>query len=604
MNKKNIIYTMFILFLFIIICFLSYGKNGGFIYDTFREALLPEQILNGKMLYKDIFCLYPPLAYYLNAFLFKLFGSSLKVLYIAGITNTFVILLCIYKITDEISKKRTVFITLLTVLLIFVLRMREPDCGNWLMPYSFSLIYAFSCCLISLTAYILFFKYKKLKYLYLSCLFIGLSIAFKLDYILFSSIILYTLLKEKSVKIFFKGLLLIISPIIFSILLFILINHCSLNTIKTELAILYKFTSVSNVISYNKTYMPQLITFEIVKNIYHSFLFFASCFLISLGIYFGIYKLYLKSKNKKIFCFLLGLCIFTLLFFTRNFLIGDNFYNFLFYKTELYLHNNFVFLSYFMLFSGIVLFIYKKLKKEALSNKEKLFYILLIISYTIAYRNSAGIFISNAGSFSVIPFLITFIFFSLEIIPNKVNFLNNTAFKNYFCFALILYSLTFALQYIHMYKFMTHKINLPKGCFYVSDYYYPIVNKALTHAKEHIQGTNKPLLYIEEGIYVNYLLDIPLIDLNLYSLQSHTIPILGEDFIISVLEEKSPEYIYNFVPAEAQFTHGEFGTDYAVKVYKYIKNKYDLEYKSDIKAHFFESGFYIYKRKTEHTNEK
>ena len=72
---------------------------------------------------------------------------------------------------------------------------------------------------------------------------------------------------------------------------------------------------------------------------------------------------------------------------------------------------------------------------------------------------------------------------------------------------------------------MKNKIEYPKGCFYVSDAYYPIIKESLNHAEKNIKEQNKSLLYIEEGMYVNYFLDIPFIDMHLYALNSHDIPL-------------------------------------------------------------------------------
>lgn len=59
---------------------ISWQKWGDPIRDFGHELYIPWVLSHGKHLYKDIYSLfYGPLAYYLNGFLFKLFGTSINV---------------------------------------------------------------------------------------------------------------------------------------------------------------------------------------------------------------------------------------------------------------------------------------------------------------------------------------------------------------------------------------------------------------------------------------------------------------------------------------------------------------------------------------------
>ena len=56
--------------LLIIISFITFwGRFGDIVIDSYREVYIPQQILEGKVIYKDLFVIYPPLAYLINAFL-------------------------------------------------------------------------------------------------------------------------------------------------------------------------------------------------------------------------------------------------------------------------------------------------------------------------------------------------------------------------------------------------------------------------------------------------------------------------------------------------------------------------------------------------------
>ncbi len=107
-NKyKGIILPLILIFIFFTGVNLSWGKWGHVIYDCFREAVLPQAILDGKVLYRDITNLYPPLGYYFNALLYLIFGNSLNTLYWAGIINSFLILSIIYFVVKKYSSDFT-----------------------------------------------------------------------------------------------------------------------------------------------------------------------------------------------------------------------------------------------------------------------------------------------------------------------------------------------------------------------------------------------------------------------------------------------------------------------------------------------------------------
>lgn len=117
---------------------IFYGKFGDMFVDSFREAYIPWQMNEGKCLYKDIFCIYPPLAYMINAILFKIFGESLGVLYFAGLLTTMGIFFLTYKISDIFLNKYTTFGILSFILAGLTL---SPNVFNSFFPYSYGMIY-------------------------------------------------------------------------------------------------------------------------------------------------------------------------------------------------------------------------------------------------------------------------------------------------------------------------------------------------------------------------------------------------------------------------------------------------------------------------------
>ena len=73
--------------LFAIWCFQLYSTWatwGNVTIDSGHEMYIPVVLAQGKMLYRDVWFMYTPLAPYFNSYLFRIFGIHLNVLYLAG----------------------------------------------------------------------------------------------------------------------------------------------------------------------------------------------------------------------------------------------------------------------------------------------------------------------------------------------------------------------------------------------------------------------------------------------------------------------------------------------------------------------------------------
>ena len=108
MNNKVAIIIIFIL---CVIGFLLFGNNIYSPYsDIGRELYIPWQIAQGKVLYKDIFCIYPPMGYLINGFIVKIFGAKLFVFTIIGFVISLLSLIACYLISGKYTDKKTALI--------------------------------------------------------------------------------------------------------------------------------------------------------------------------------------------------------------------------------------------------------------------------------------------------------------------------------------------------------------------------------------------------------------------------------------------------------------------------------------------------------------
>ena len=201
--KKNWQILSFNFVLLLLFC-VFYGKFGNIIVDTYREAYIPEQILTGKALYKDIFTIYSPFAYLFNALLFLIFGTNIKVLAFAGLIVTGVILNLIYKIANKFMPETYSFIILMFIISTGII---SPNVFNFIMPYSFGLLYGL--------AFILGSLYSVLKRNYIAGYFLyGLAICSKYEFILFLPVLIWADWQKDKLKNFWLKCISFVIPIL------------------------------------------------------------------------------------------------------------------------------------------------------------------------------------------------------------------------------------------------------------------------------------------------------------------------------------------------------------------------------------------------------
>jgi hypothetical protein len=113
----------------------TWGHWGSFQIDNGRELYVPAEILKGKLLFRDLWYMYGPLAPYVKALLFWAFGVHLTVLYVFGLTLTMGTALVTFEITRRFglgpvgSAVPSVF---------FLVEAFYPFIFNFVFPYSYA----------------------------------------------------------------------------------------------------------------------------------------------------------------------------------------------------------------------------------------------------------------------------------------------------------------------------------------------------------------------------------------------------------------------------------------------------------------------------------
>ena len=179
-NNKLLI-LLWVLCIFALIIFTGHYSN--ILLDVGREVYYPERILEGKVLYKDLFNIYGPLAYQWNALLYAVFGKKLSTLYISGGICSIGIVSAIYLIANKFFSKSLSFVFgCLTI----ATGICAPHLFNFTFPYSQAMLFGTVGFLYSLFFILKFSETKDSKFLYISALLAGFCAANKYDFLLYA----------------------------------------------------------------------------------------------------------------------------------------------------------------------------------------------------------------------------------------------------------------------------------------------------------------------------------------------------------------------------------------------------------------------------------
>lgn len=168
---------------------MSLGHYSEILIDFGREVYYPERILAGDVLYKDLFNIYGPLAYQINAVLYKIFGAKLSTLFGAGAVCSLLTVSGVYLLASRYLSK---FLSFSLGLFTIAVGVTTTSIFNFHFPYSWAVLYG----LIAFIYSLYFIKDK----LWLSALLAGVCITCKYDFLLYGFVILFLIFKQKDRK--------------------------------------------------------------------------------------------------------------------------------------------------------------------------------------------------------------------------------------------------------------------------------------------------------------------------------------------------------------------------------------------------------------------
>jgi hypothetical protein len=128
-----------------VLAWYTWAHWGDFEVDCGRELYVPAEILRGKLIYRDFFYSYGPLAPYLCALLIAIFGPHLVVFYLLGIAIAIGCAIMLYQLGTMLEGRAAGLTAALALLLIGV----GQTSSNYILPYSYAatigLLLSFIC---------------------------------------------------------------------------------------------------------------------------------------------------------------------------------------------------------------------------------------------------------------------------------------------------------------------------------------------------------------------------------------------------------------------------------------------------------------------------
>ena len=565
-KKYNLLEITLIFIVSLFLFFIFYAKQGVYLVDVGRETYIPWQMLEGKLLYKDLYNVYGPLGYQINALIFLIFGIKLNSLYIAGFLNSLVICFVTFYTTKLFTDRKT---ALCTTFLTLGVCVYIRHLFNFIFSYSYSALYALSGFLLSVFTMLLYIKDKKQKYLILSFLFAGFSITNKIEnlpYIIFLFICLPFLLsssKRKNIKNYLTPLLsFLVFPIVsFGILFiqgvsfsdFIYASELIQKLVKTNAANYYYTV-------YGLYFNPLYIKFAFVY-LLKLLKIALPCGLLFYGLNFLNIKYVQNSFLKKILDISIVFFIFAIIAMTFKQAFDAN--------VIIFCWLGLCALVVAVIFPFFVL--YNKKKNPSYETlKDEMFFFLLISTILVSLKGICAIKTESYGTYSLAGLFIPFSVF-LSVYLSKIKFLNKEAMQKTVRNLCITASISYLCIYLTGLFTESHYPIISDRGIVITNQIFKSQNQFIKYIKENTPKDSK-IVAVPEGSIINFLTNRKSDDFYYYLIPVN-VEIFGEDKIVSDFSKNMPDYfIINNVPY-TPFHTGDF-CQFAPKTCQFIKENY------------------------------
>lgn len=522
LNCSEILYILSLYIVFLILA-LTIGKySGNLLLDFGREAIFPEQILQGKVLYKDIFNIFGPLSYQINAILYSIFGIHLNTLRFAGVMNSVLIIGVLYTLARFFTSKEVSWVTVFFIIIVCIFS-RSPH--NYIFPYTYSMIYAMSAFLFSVLFLFLYLKTSKKFFIPLSWFFAGISIASKYEYVfyvIFLFLLTILVFKPDKKNLFLSLFSFLSVPFISFSILFL--QGLSWSEFFNQILLVKKFAQSPALIYFYKhstgIYPQGPILLRILVSFFNTFL---------IGTLFtGLFYLIFRNKYDrfiKLFLFSL-LILFEVLLFLK------------------YINVEAIFIWLPLFIAALMIFFFLKINqeekiKEILKTKEGFYLLFLCISFFASLKSLFILYIVNYGSFAFPLVFVALNIFVVEFLPSYFNFINKKTLKKAYVLFLIGILIPFFIHNLEY--FSTEKpIKTNRGTIF-DKYIINSSQQVINYIEKNLKPTDT-FWVIPDGIMFNFLTNHPSNGIY-YSFAEPYVQTFNEDEVVKRLRKHPPDYI-------------------------------------------------------------
>ncbi len=533
--KQELKFILLFLTVFIIEIVLFQNKTIITNIDFGREAYNPEAILNGAVLYKDIFNIFGPFSYLFNAFVYKLLGSNLYSLYIAGYLNTIVLSSFIY-----LCAKKIMEINLARIFVIFfvVYCCFTQSLMNYITPYAYAIVYGLTFFFISLFFFLEYLeKGNKINafWAFVAC---GFSISSKYEFIIYSFLLIFCYLRTKpEIKNILLNLLFLILPS-FLMFFYLFLKGLTVQDFWFYLKDLKGYITSPSLQMFYSTGLK--FKWENFVRLLTSLLSVGSAIII----YYFLFS-FAENKNRLIKWLIL----------TVSGAFGIILINF----------NKTFFLSYLFCYLPFLVFVCYLIKIKEIWKEQKYFFII-----TASILVSAKIFWLLITTYSYGQYFLPINLLSVFVLLFGI-FLKTSKKTDFYIFLFSIFIIAILVIDIPRLIKVNHYLKLPNGEIALREREY-IECKSISNFIMQYTTENDEIIILPESPLLNFMIGRKT-DNYYHSLKKENVEAFGEKAIIDKFQKTKPAYFIVFYYPSSSLN---FGVDYAEKVYSWIENNYKL----------------------------
>src|SRR5215467_15817836 len=163
---------------FVAMLVVSWRRWISPVTDSGREMDLPLRLINGELLYRDVYYLYPPFSPYFHSFLYRIFGAHLDVLQMAGAVCAVLVVWMCYRIARRLMTPSESALAVIAVILVCVFK----PAGNLIWPYAYAALHGMAFALGALLLALRYAENERRRELVAAGVLIGLAAITKQEF--------------------------------------------------------------------------------------------------------------------------------------------------------------------------------------------------------------------------------------------------------------------------------------------------------------------------------------------------------------------------------------------------------------------------------------